>query len=173
MIDIETMGTEVDAAIVAIAAYEWDDNRAVQLCNILVDWIGAVKYHDRSISPETVRWWMQQSTEVQQQAINQDGRVPLIEALGMLADCLPDDMTQIWSKSPSFDLLILRCSYVSLRMPTPWKYYQERDVRTLISLNQNELSNNNHIAISDCVNQIIQCQGHLKNFINAAQPVAT
>lgn len=160
MVDIETMGTESFSCIISIAALEFDietgaigkefyRNISLQSC---VD-LGLI------INADTVLWWMKQSDEAR--AILNKECVSINKALvDFSAFCTTD--YQIWGNSPRFDLGILQNAFSMANMPICWDFKKERDVRTLVSFNQNIKQNHKyegiaHNALSDCYNQVRYC----------------
>lgn len=163
MIDIETLSTRADAAILSIAAVRFDlktgkvgptfYERIANDCN---------KKLRRHIDPQTVRWWMNQKGESIYEAFTIGPRVTLQNALLQLTLFITEeDGLKIWANSPSFDLVILKHAYEQLGMAEPWEYWQERDVRTLASLNKtikNGTENKRaHHPLADCTHQIEYC----------------
>lgn len=70
------------------------------------------------------------------------------------------DNVNVWANSPSFDLILLSNAYKKFNMAIPWKFYNERCVRTISYLKPDVKKNTNrqkgvaHSAIDDCIYQI-------------------
>lgn len=70
--------------------------------------------------------------------------------------------TKYGGNSARFDLGLLENAYDKAMLSIPWKFYQERCVRTLVSFNP-EIKNNleftgtAHNALADCYHQIKYC----------------
>jgi exodeoxyribonuclease VIII len=156
MIDIETLGTRHDAPILQIAAQSFDGNDpCVGVCSTYVDLVSAVK-HGARIEPETVIWWAGKP-EAQAKMFT-SAAVGIRMALLMLSAFVERyKRPQIWAKSPSFDLVILRSAMERLSIPCPWGFRQERDVRTLLSISPVDKDNASpHDAVADCADQVQQ-----------------
>ncbi len=140
MLDLETMSTRPDAAIVAIGAYFFDpyaDDRAdadpVRMYHapVSLDDSIAAGLH---VSGETVGWWMQQSDEARAALFTDPA--PLITALFGLRDAILErtfavEDVIIWSHA-GFDFPILDHAYDVVGVAKPYWYRSPRDMRTII-----------------------------------------
>jgi len=142
MIDIETLSTRHDAAILSIGAVFFD-TETLELgetfsANIEMN----SGEHYGHIDPETVNWWLKQSEVARNNAIS--GNELLNDALRRFKEWIlyrtDRDRVQVWAKSPSFDLIILSNAFKRVNSKAPWKYYNERDVRTCIEVGKNQLN---------------------------------
>lgn len=137
MIDLETMGCGLDAAIVAIASVQFDPATG-QIGDMFyrdVTLGTAVRFGGR-IDPSTVMWRMGQSDAARQAFKgSQQGAVSLAQALEDFAMWAPYG-AKPWGNGATFDLAILRPAYGRLGMETPWKFWDERDVRTIVEMGQ-------------------------------------
>lgn len=169
MIDIETMGTKSYSSIIAIGAVEFD---------IITGETGDKFYKNISLESciesgltmdaSTILFWMKQSKEAQNALFL--GEVPLKIALLELSYFIEQHKDHcVWGNSAAFDLGLLANAHEKCSLKLPWKYWQERDVRTLVAFNpalkkaiENDLP---HDAISDCLYQIKYCSA-IYNTIN-------
>ncbi len=170
MCDIETMGNKSKSAIISIGAVNFDilsgETGRRFYCNISLQ---SCLDAGLTVNADTIMWWMQQSDEARK-ALN-NNTIPLKQALilfhNWLCEC-PDNY-EIWGNSARFDLGLLDDAYFSIAEQTPWKYWQERDVRTLVafnpSLKKSIINDLPHDAISDCLYQIKYCSA-IWNSIN-------
>ncbi|HID4503045.1 TPA: 3'-5' exoribonuclease domain-containing protein [Klebsiella pneumoniae] len=140
MVDLETMGKKHNAPIVAIGAVVFDPATGsigesfykVVCLESSVNW-GAV------IDPSTVIWWLKQSSEARSAIVNDDA-IPLLDALLQFREFVSDNVAggskkaQVWGNGASFDNSILRSSYDCIAEDYPWKYWNDRDVRTMVEL---------------------------------------
>ena len=170
MVDIETMGNKSKSAIISIGAVNFDiqsgETGRQFYCNISLQ---SCLDAGLTVNADTIMWWMRQSDEARK-ALNSN-TIPLKQGLILFHNWLcevPDDY-QIWGNSARFDLGLLDDAYFSIGDKTPWNYWQERCVRTLVAFNPflkksivNELP---HDAISDCLYQIKYCSA-IYNSIN-------
>jgi len=143
MIDIETLGTSHLAAIAAIGAVEFDprSGRIDRGFYCHVDVEDAVRCGMR-IEGSTVKWWLVQGDDARGELARPQRPLSLAKALERLAIYLAGnvatedthDALQVWAKGTSFDFGILRCAYDLTRQPLPWRFWNERDYRTIARL---------------------------------------
>lgn len=163
MLDLETMGVDSGSAITAIAAIEF---------NIETGQTGASFYHKISlqscvelglkIDGRTVQWWLMQNEEARKE-MAKDG-IPIIDGLQKFSEffsTLPSDI-QIWGNGARFDMGILSDAYIAAKSKIPWKFKNERDVRTLVSIFPTlkwiqPMNGTAHNALDDCKHQINYC----------------
>lgn len=153
MIDIETLGTEPDSAILSIAAVNFNLTESLYL-KIIPE---SNNDYGRTINISTVKWWFKQSDEARNEFL-QGNFFDLKHALLQLHNFIkPDDI--VWANSPSFDCVILKSAFKAVTIECPWKFYNERDVRTLLGLKPGFGGRVvTHNALDDCMNQIEKCK---------------
>jgi len=132
MLDLETMGRDHDAAIIAIGAVQFDlkEKTLGSEFYIVVDLASAMAAGG-TISADTVLWWMQQSDEARAE-FNRPGKVidyALRMFSGWVAGLGPFD--GIWGNGATFDNVILRTAFNRLDIPAPWNFRQDRCFRTV------------------------------------------
>jgi hypothetical protein len=167
MIDIETLSHKSNGVIISIGAVYFDINTGETGNQFYIN-IDPQSCIDMGLtmSASTVMWWLSQDKA----AINKlmDRQDNLITALHELALFIQPD-TYLWGNSARFDLGMLNNAYDACNLPLPWKYWQERDVRTLVSFNpdlkKSIVNDLPHDAISDCLYQIRYCSA-IWNSIN-------
>lgn len=164
MIDLETMGTKSHSVICSIAAVEFDlmtgttgrtFNRNISLSSSLN--LGL------QIDASTLEWWMTQNQEAQK------GLFKDVSNLGSVIRDFIDFVTEldpttlkVWGNSARFDLGLLENVFHKFGTDCPWKHWNERDVRTLVSFAP-EIKKNmpfegvKHNALDDCYHQIKYC----------------
>lgn len=129
MIDIETMGRESGAAILSIGAVIFDITGPLHRFYTVID-LQDSQRQGFSMCPETLVWWMGQSSDAR--AVFSDNGVTVESALVQLREFLPVGDFEIWCQGASFDFPILAHAYRRLGMRTPWHYWRERCLRTVI-----------------------------------------
>lgn len=146
MLDIETLGTGPNAAIVAIGVCAFDpaqgeleiENGTFYQCVDL-----ELSAHPGVMDPATVIWWLGQSDAARKEITTKEGQVPLEVALSNLTTWLQkrgvntedyDDKFKLWSKPPMFDERILREAYTRHGYAFPFHRRAGRDMRTLVDL---------------------------------------
>ncbi|HDW2448833.1 TPA: 3'-5' exoribonuclease, partial [Escherichia coli] len=134
MIDLETMGKNPDAPIISIGAIFFDpqtgDMGPEFSKTIDLDTAGGV------IDRDTIKWWLKQSREAQSALLTDE--IPLDDALLQLREFIDENsgefFVQVWGNGANFDNVILRRSYERQDIPYPWRYCNDRDVRTIVEL---------------------------------------
>lgn len=135
MIDLETMATSNNAAIVAIAAVQFD----IATGEIGKEFYRKVSLVDSAksgeIDPETILWWLKQSDEAKEVFFGEQGN--LLEVLTELDSwfgCVNKFKVKVWGNGSSFDNVILRNAAVKVVGKELWPFYADRDVRTIVGL---------------------------------------
>lgn len=128
MIDIETLGTRPKSVILSVGYAVFDDTGILEADYHTLsvdDQLAAGRVTDES----TVEWWAKQSEEAQKLATAPHKPLTVHE-LGDKLQTAYKGCKTIWGKGPSFDLSLLG----SLLGSPFWKFWEERDVRTIIDI---------------------------------------
>jgi hypothetical protein len=159
MIDLETMGTRPDAAIVSIAAVEFDittgefgrkfyEKVELQSCLDL----------GMTVDGATIMWWLNQDEAARRELRNGQRNLNwvLFKLTHFLAACQEG---QVWGNGISFDLAILSNAYRAVGQQRPWSHRVERDMRTMVMLNPDVKATTafrgiKHHPVADCLHQI-------------------
>jgi len=158
MLDLETMGTEMDAVIVQIGACYFERSFGHILGEFLinVDMNSCIDW-GLSISPSTVWWWKKQSKEAQD-ALKTPEPVKLEDAVEAFRAFTQENDSGhncfLWCH-PNFDEPILKNAFNACGTNFPFKYYAVRDVRTAVDLSGIDISEvvqngTHHNALDDC-----------------------
>ncbi|NNT83385.1 exonuclease [Escherichia coli] len=137
MIDLETMGTNTNAPIVVIGAVFFDPQTG-EIGPVFYIVISLTDAMNTGTVPDggTIKWWLKQSSEARA-AILTD-QVKLKDALSRFREFIneysDEKFVQVWGNGATFDNAILRTSYERLDIPCPWRYHNDRDVRTIVEL---------------------------------------
>ncbi|EGO9732023.1 MULTISPECIES: exonuclease [Escherichia] len=134
MIDLETMGKNPDAPIISIGAIFFDpqtgDMGPEFSKTVDLETAGGV------IDRDVIKWWLKQSREAQSAIMTDE--IPLDDALLQLREFIDENsgefFVQVWGNGANFDNVILRRSYERQGIPCPWRYCNDRDVRTIVEL---------------------------------------
>lgn len=132
MVDLETLGTDLDACVVQVGACVFDDAGNVH---------ETFKSHVRIDDPEngqisgaTLLWWLSQPDSTMRAVFDSSLMVSLqfsLEALTRFA--VASGSEQTWACDPTFDLAILRRCYdrCHLEHPDFLNFRRERSCRTV------------------------------------------
>jgi hypothetical protein len=169
MLDLETMGTSPDAAIIAIGAVSFNDDQITSRFYEVIDLDSCVDAGG-IMEASTVLWWLVQS-DAARNAITEPG-VSLLTALQHFNQwCMSigdkDDL-QVWGNGSDFDNVLLNATYRRMGMALPWYYYNNRCYRTLKSLYPEikiRRDGIKHNALNDAENQA----NHLMDIFNVEQ----
>lgn len=192
MIDIETLSNKTNAAIVEIAAVEFNKKNG-NIGETFHRKIKSDSWFDlpsRDVNADTLKWWLKQSEEARKNIYEDKADdVPIYDALSELAlfikDCdnkshiqNDDRSVVVWSNGSVFDISILENAYNAIQsIKIPWKFWAINDVRTIVALNpeikQNcQFEGNPHCALDDCMHQIKYLSQTLDS-IMIKEPIST
>ncbi len=133
MIDIETLSSFPDAAVLSIGLVGFDENDILFKSGVAIkvaDWHGHV-------DPRTIQWWMQQSKEAQDYSFNHTSPWTAKDAATQLVGFADEYCQQeCWANGPQFDLVVLRkwWNRTTGNDKFPIHYRNYRDCRTLWKL---------------------------------------
>ena len=170
MIDLETWGTTEQAVIRAAALVIFDDY-GEKLVKRVIDARTSVDRQlecGRSIDADTVAWWSKQkplswmieADELKQIVKTVSTEMKLITAFRSIYEgailTSTDEKVFVWSRG-RFDMQIISNLFAEQgQSETPWRYWQERDVRTLDSFVPQVKSKTPHNPLEDCYAQVAQ-----------------
>lgn len=158
MIDIETLDTRPSAVILEIGICPFDALKGEVGTGEAIE----VSLNDnerlrRTASAATLNWWAEQERPMPGEGLS---AVSLKQALLWLQERLhfcrggaPDGKVCVWANSPSFDLVILEDAFRQLGLDVPWKFWEQRDVRTVLKLAGIRKGKVSHLAVDDCRRQ--------------------
>ncbi len=162
MVDLETLGTFMNAPVVTIGACFFDPmmGEIGDKFYRKIDMADAMKHG--TLDPETLRWWLKQDPAAQKELT--DGKSTLANALDDLAVFYnTGNDAQVWGNGPTFDITILDYAYWKcLGKKAPWPFWNVRDVRTVVQLAEGLVKKpaafmkdgTAHNALDDCIFQV-------------------
>lgn len=160
MIDLETLGTNVNAPVVAIGAVYFDPDTGTlgEEFDAAIDVADAMRYG--RASGDTIKWWLGQSDAARQKVVR--GRHPSQLVFEKFYDfCLKHGSdVKPWGNGASFDISILEYAFGRiLDKQAPWKFWNVMDCRTVKRLAEGiveftgTLEGTAHDAIDDARHQ--------------------
>jgi hypothetical protein len=166
MIDLETLSTRKDAAIVQLAAVSFDPDTGEIFGRYKTTVLPREGEH---VDVGTIAWWLQQdAAKALGAALVGPGCLPLAAALVELWAFFDAEKPEaVWSHGSSFDVAIVEHHCARLELAVPWTYKMPRDTRTLYSLAPGGCpvvevdAARKHDALYDCEVQIQQVCGAL------------
>lgn len=132
MLDLETMGTHPNSAIISIGAVTFDPNsgelgrefyKTISL-ESSVNW-------GLELDPSTIIWWMGQEDKARQECVSGTNELPLV--LRDFISWIPED-AKVWGCGVAFDNTILANAYRKVGLGVPWQFWNDRCYRTMKSL---------------------------------------
>ena len=143
MLDLETMGSNSNAAIVSIGAVLFDPFTGETGAEFYQVISLNSSSHYGELDSSTVVWWLNQSEEAR--AIFNDNveKITLKKALELFSNWIADNCDKnhrdkpdavVWGNGATFDNVILGNAYKAVRIRQPWFFANDRDVRTIVDL---------------------------------------
>ena len=134
MLDLETMGTASNSAIIAIGACYFDTVTG-ELGDEFYREVNLKSANDCGgvIDPSTVIWWMNQSDDARNKFAKNNKAGHIMTVLAELSTWFKDGSI-VWGNGSSFDNTILRNAYERSSLNAPWEFWNDRDVRTIVDL---------------------------------------
>lgn len=164
MLDLETLSTAKDAAILQIAAVVFDAGTG----ETGAEFNAYVRHPSGHVDTDTVLWWMQQAQAAALGKAASNG-VNEAKALDQFREWLQAiNPAALWSHGATFDIVVLGSAYRRHEVVVPWSYRLERDTRTLFVLAPGGMpkvakdESRVHDALYDCHVQIKQVVGALQ-----------
>lgn len=154
MLDLETMSTAKDAAIIAIGAVRMDlTNGTLGDTFYRVVNLKSAQRAGGRIDAETVMWWLYQSEDARNAIAGNDSM--LIEtALKEFNEWVRiTPLHGIWGNGSDFDNVILENAYNRLGWTPSWSYRQNRCYRTMAARNPALDMQVAHHALRDAIKQ--------------------
>ena len=125
MLDLETMGTGPNAAIVAIGAVAFDKNELGRDFYLAIS-LGSAVEAGGIMDASTVEWWLQQSEEAKK--VFSGRTTNHFEALVLFRDWINNYFeprnVNIWGNGANFDNVILAQAYKKDTMPGTMEIYE-------------------------------------------------
>lgn len=158
MVDLETMGRDSNASIIAIGAVKFwlnvkqDEFTPDQLFHVIVDLESSQKA-GLTIDADTVKWWLKQDKEAQ--AVLTGDSVSLASALNAFAAFMPNGAL-LFGNGATFDNIILRNAYLKSNIGYPVSYRNDMCYRTMARMSDVErppFEGTRHNALHDSIMQ--------------------
>lgn len=133
MLDLETFGLVPGVALRSIGAVEFDlDGKTGRTFYANVS-RASCEAAGLTIDPKTEEWWAQQSAAARN-ALAVDP-VPLADAIrafnAFFIECKAEC---VWSHGAAFDAVLFEAAACKVGVPTPWKFWNVRDTRTVFDV---------------------------------------
>ena len=167
MLDLETLSSAPDAAIIAIGACAFGSDLPKGLPRptfVIYVQPESAQHAGGRVDAATVKWWCRQSDDARRAWTDADAR-PIAEALRVFSWwCSQASLgrpVRMWGNGASFDNIVLRGAYERCGIEPPWKWPNDRCYRTLKNLCRNvEIARigSHHNALDDALSQAIHAE---------------
>lgn len=135
MIDLETLDTKPSSRILSVGAIRFNGKgQCAETVLYAHPSMEEQKDKGRTTSASTITFWERQSSQAREEAFKLEKDRCSIEQLNKDMTAFFQNVEYVWGNSPSFDLMILRDLFDQFELNTPWKFWQERDVRTILEI---------------------------------------
>ena len=133
LIDLEALSTNPNAAIISLAAAKFTFAEGIQSeFKVNVD-PKSCKDIGLHIDSETVKWWGKQPKEIVKAVTSNP--VSISEALDQFDEWWgTNNKLYIYCQGGSYDFPVLSSAYIALGRQKPWKYFNEIDTRTIMTI---------------------------------------
>lgn len=157
MIDLETMGTSTEAAIVSVGIVIFDprigkiDRKNTYYAEL--DWKRQGRVEEQSCMDN---FWSKQPAKIRDALKGTDKLEDVLEDIAMFlpADC------KVWGNGPTFDITKLEHCYDQCGIEVPWKFWNIRDCRTVKDMFESsrggldkKVGGGGHNALQDALHQ--------------------
>jgi hypothetical protein len=145
-LDLETLSTETNAAIIQIGACVITSDRRKVPLGISCEFEGTIRYEDclkyvksgmLHQSEDTMQWWDKQDRKVQTYVFSgQNSYIDVLSNFATWISTLSADKSEIavWGNGSDFDNRILTHSLDAFGLHGVWSYRGNRDLRTLCAI---------------------------------------
>lgn len=136
MIDLETLNTTADAKVLSIGAVLF--NAEGTMLNTFYRVLDLDEQQTRSMSHDTLHWWLQQSDEARNAFTNPTvHRHKPINTLTALMQMVSSNKNlYVWSNGADFDLPIISHMCRQYDVKVAWPFWNHRCYRTVKALNK-------------------------------------
>lgn len=161
-LDLETMDKKPSSAIISIGACYFDRYTG-EIGETFHQKVNLQSCIDvgLTVSADTLMWWLQQDEEAREKLKGNENERHLSAVLDNLSYFMRD-CQMVWGNGATFDNCILENAFNQLGHEAPWKFWNSRDLRTLVDVglelgidpkNDLEFEGVRHDALSDAIHQ--------------------
>lgn len=156
MIDIKTLSTKKNAAVLSIGAVYFNRETGCAGDSFYVRISKDSALNCGVSDSDTLEWWGKQSQEARDEAFG--GTLTAYDVACSFRDFVKPD-TKVWGNGSIFDITILENWFEQVGVKCPWDFWNVRDVRTVVDWLDIDVKSFiregvHHNAIDDCLYQI-------------------
>lgn len=173
MLDLETLDTTPSAVVISIGAVAFDPKTYALGDKFYVETTGdiaAQQARGRTISGDTVRWWMQQDVLAKHvfsvpplDGVERANTFEALSRFGLFVAANGDRDVELWGNGADFDNIILGSLYDAFGLRKPWSYSRNRCYRTMKNIGigprrPQVREGVHHNALDDAITQAVHLQ---------------
>ena len=164
MVDIETLGTDLNASMIMLAWVVFD-MKSLERSEFKI----YIRHNDAVVNIDTLRWWLDTDAELLNDILakafitEKEAIAEFVRVINLLKK---DADVYLWGNGILFDNGIIKSKCTYYGIPYPIDYDKDRDVRTLLDLYTTRTGttkallkdmfkpSKEHDALADCIAQI-------------------
>ena len=137
MLDLETLGTKSDSAILSIGAAAFNEEAIISEFYTTINLKSCVEI-GLKMYPDTVCWWANQSDAARRGIFESQVTLPsALSEFSAWVKSISDNVVRMWGNGEDFDNVVLREAYLRTGVPLsriPWNFRNNMSYRTLKNL---------------------------------------
>lgn len=141
VVDLETLGLGSNAPVVAIGLCSFNRETGevgAEKFYCTIEFADAM-HHGTVAEGGTIEWWMKQDPKALSALTSEEYRTTSQHACAQMLAFLCDDEGEfnhvsMWGNGAAFDCEKLRNLFTRMGLVAPWRFWNERDVRTMLDL---------------------------------------
>ena len=173
MVDLETLSTRMDAHVLTVGAVAFD-SVTMEIKDTFYERVEPESCDKLGLHKceETVKFWESQSKEAYDEAFNPENRKPILEVMQSFVKFWNKNKgDEFWCNGANFDEPILSTVFCKLGLQKPWKFWNVRCLRTLMSMadiNMKMFGVVAHNSLEDCKAQL-RAYAHAQKIIKSSR----
>ena len=129
MLDLETMSTASNAAIISIGAVKFSINDGIKDTFYINVSLESSMAQGLSVDAQSMMWWIKQSKEAREKL--SESPMDLTYALDAFTSWIDGEKYMMWGNGATFDNVILSNAYKAVGFKQPWSYRNDSCYRTM------------------------------------------
>ena len=160
MVDLETMATSADAAILTIGAIAFDRDRKYKMIDTFYKRVDIDSCLQLGLVKEesTMQFW-NENRIAKEEAFKKEDRLHIRDVINDFTEFFQKNNGKyLWCLGANFDEPILCTIYKKLNLAKPWQFWNVRCLRTFLDfafVSMKEFGPPAHHALKDCEKQIL------------------
>jgi exodeoxyribonuclease VIII len=138
MVDVEALGKKPAPSFQSVQ-YSSTQRRVIRALSFTKSLASSHRWPGGVPDASTIIFWLKASSEARSEIV-MDSAITLSDALQQLDDFITanasngKDSVQVWGNGATYDNVLLAESFDRAGIPCPWKFWNNRDVRTIVEL---------------------------------------